>query len=385
MKTLKLIACGAAIALSACSTGEKYTVRGTWDGGEGQTVYLKIQGPEPKQMVVIDSATVNPDKSFLMKGKVAAMQPAQLFAGEQSEHLLLFASKRPVEVNITSQHKKTLKRGDADSTEVVINDFDFIVPDPEQTVYRQGKDLASLNAFLSVGKMFMAMRLDTGELTLDSLQAVFKAIDENIDENVSRYFDTTQNYRATTYFIKEYVLPQRSLAEAKQYYDRLAPAVKESAPGKDLLEAIGKIEKVNIGGVPDDFTLPTPDGGELSLYSLRGHIVLLDFWASWCAPCLAEAPNVKAIYEKYHDKGLEVLGVSLDNEGDHDKWTAAIDKHGLNWKHVSSLKGWDCPIAKRFNVTGIPRMYILDAEGKIIAQDLRGEELARKMDELFAQ
>ena len=93
---------------------------------------------------------------------------------------------------------------------------------------------------------------------------------------------------------------------------------------------------------------------------------------------------MKKIYEKYHDKGLEVLGVSLDKEGDYDKWVDAIKKHGLNWKHVSSLKGWDCPVAKQFNVTAIPRMYILDRDGKIIAQDLRGEELAKKMDEIFA-
>ena len=108
---------------------------------------------------------------------------------------------------------------------------------------------------------------------------------------------------------------------------------------------------------------------------------MLDFWASWCGPCLREVPNVKAIYEKYHDKGFEIFGVSLDETA--GPWKAAIKKNDMNWHHVSSLKGWECPVAKQYNVTGIPRMYIIDPEGKIIAQDLRGEELANFVAGLY--
>ena len=111
--------------------------------------------------------------------------------------------------------------------------------------------------------------------------------------------------------------------------------------------------------------------------------MLLDFWASWCGPCMAEMPNVKEIYRKYHDKGLEILGVSLDSK--KEPWVNAIEKNELNWNHVSTLNKFDCPIAQRFRVTGIPRMYIIDKDGKIIAQDLRGEALSKKMDELFAR
>jgi thioredoxin family protein len=121
----------------------------------------------------------------------------------------------------------------------------------------------------------------------------------------------------------------------------------------------------------------------LSLYDLRGRVVLLDFWASWCGPCMAEMPNVKEIYKKYHDQGLEILGVSLDSK--KEPWVNAIEKNELNWHHVSTLNKFDCPIAQRFRVTGIPRMYIIDKDGKIIAQDLRGEALSKKMDELFAR
>lgn len=109
--------------------------------------------------------------------------------------------------------------------------------------------------------------------------------------------------------------------------------------------------------------------------------MLLDFWASWCGPCLAEVPNVKAVYEQYKDKGFEIYGVSLDDK--KDAWVNAIEKHDLPWIHVSSLKGWECPVAKIYNVTGIPKMYLLDKEGRIVAMDLRGEALKEKVASFF--
>ena len=112
--------------------------------------------------------------------------------------------------------------------------------------------------------------------------------------------------------------------------------------------------------------------------------VLIDFWASWCGPCMDEMPNVKAIYEKYHDRGLEIVGVSMDNN--KANWERAIERAGLVWHHVSSLKGMNrCPVAKLYQVVAIPKLYIIGKDGKIIAKDLRGEELREKIDELFEE
>lgn len=384
MKNNKILLCGAMLALAACSSADKYTIQGTWEDGAGQTIYLKT-GDDPKQLVVIDSAVVKSDNTFALKGLAPeTMTPAVLVTPEARTELLLYRSGRPIEVKIWNEMRRKLKAGETDSVDVKVQLMKLVDPDPETAVFLTGRDLESGNAFISLGGMFMLMEAQQKGLSLDSVFNVKTQMEDAFEQSMEKFLDSTGNFRSSTFFIRDFVLKTRSFTEAQRWYDSLTPAVKESAEGKMLLNDIELNSKFNVGGTPDDFTLPTPDGDSLSLYSLRGNVVLLDFWASWCAPCLAEAPNVKKIYEKYHDKGLEVLGVSLDKEGDYDKWVDAIKKHGLNWKHVSSLKGWDCPVAKQFNVTAIPRMYILDRDGKIIAQDLRGEELAKKMDEIFA-
>ena len=228
----------------------------------------------------------------------------------------------------------------------------------------------------------LSQALDSKDTTaIDSAKYKIAMIDSLITRSVQNYMDSTRNDITSTYFFERYLMTNQTLDEVQAFYDNLTDRVKKSAPGLALKQKMEDMQQVNIGGMAPNFELTTPDGKKLSLYDLRGHIVLLDFWASWCAPCLAEVPNLKAIYEKYHGKGLNILGVSLDEK--EAAWKSAIERKGLTWQHVSSLKGWKCPVAQRFKVTGIPRMYIIDAQGKIIAQDLRGEKLAKKMDELF--
>jgi thiol-disulfide isomerase/thioredoxin len=136
-----------------------------------------------------------------------------------------------------------------------------------------------------------------------------------------------------------------------------------------------------VGGTPPDFTQKAPDGSEISLSDLRGKVVLIDFWASWCGPCRRENPNVVRLYEKYREKGFEIIGVSLDRS--RDRWLQAIDQDGLGWLHVSDLKHWQNEVAQLYNVSSIPKTYLLDAEGKIIGKNLRGQQLANKLSEIF--
>lgn len=136
-----------------------------------------------------------------------------------------------------------------------------------------------------------------------------------------------------------------------------------------------------IGAVAPEISLPTPDGRQLKLSQLRGKIVMLDFWASWCRPCRAENPNVVRLYKQYQSQGFEVLGISLDQT--RDAWVQAIAADKLAWQHVSDLQYWKSAAAQTYGVSAIPQTFLLDREGKIIAKNLRGEELARKLAEIF--
>ncbi|HOE04185.1 MAG TPA: TlpA disulfide reductase family protein [Bacteroidales bacterium] len=138
---------------------------------------------------------------------------------------------------------------------------------------------------------------------------------------------------------------------------------------------------VSVGGEAPDITLPGPDGKTHSLHDLRGKYVLLDFWASWCKPCRAESPFLVKAYNKYSSKGFTIFQVSLDS--DKGQWEQAIKNDNLTWTHVSDLKYWDCVPAKVYGVAGIPANFLLDANGVIIATNLRGEALEKKLAELL--
>ena len=248
-------------------------------------------------------------------------------------------------------------------------------------VLKEANSLIMGKAFLDLGSMFALVEVKDDSVKLDSVYKATQQLKQALDDKIKHFIDSCNNRMAITYVIGDFVAKNYPFEEVERYYDNLTPEVKASYPGQLLAENMKALREINVGGIAPDIDLATPAGGHLKLSSLRGKYVLLDFWASWCGPCLAEVPNVKAIYEEYKDKGFEIYGVSLDE--DAKAWKNAIEKHGLTWLHVSSLKGWECPVAKRYNVTGIPKMYLLDKEGRIIAMDLRGEALKEKVSSLF--
>lgn len=141
------------------------------------------------------------------------------------------------------------------------------------------------------------------------------------------------------------------------------------------------LEKVSVGKEAPDFTIAGIDGNPITLSSFRGKLLLVDFWASWCGPCRRENPNVLKAYEAYHDKGLEILGISLDNN--REKWEQAIKDDGLIWNHASELKGWKGDVSALYCVNGIPHTVLIDQNGVIVAKNLRGEALVNKLSELL--
>ncbi len=177
------------------------------------------------------------------------------------------------------------------------------------------------------------------------------------------------------------------LKEVQEVFDGYPKDLQESLCGKRIKERIDSALATAEGSVAPDFTAPTPDGKEITLSEIKGKATIVDFWAAWCGPCRKENPNVVKVYEKYHDKGLEIIGVSLDGtprQKDAKKaWLDAIEKDGLTWHQVSNLNYFNGPVAKQYNIRSIPATFILDSEGKIVAKNLRGPDLEKKIAELL--
>jgi len=186
-------------------------------------------------------------------------------------------------------------------------------------------------------------------------------------------------------FVAAYVITnsmrQVGLERLRERYNYLTDEVKSGAYGNVIAQQIALYESLEVGGTAPDFTAMTPEGDTLSLHSVKGKVKLLDFWASWCAPCRQENPNVLKLYQKYRSKGLEIISFSLDN--DPKAWKKAIEEDGMIWKHFSDLKAQGSPIAAMYNLMSVPYTILLDENNKIVGKNLRGAQLQKKVAELL--
>ena len=235
----------------------------------------------------------------------------------------------------------------------------------------------------------VTMRMDS--LRADSLsrqmekpyEAMIKAYSDVVAQKVKANTNSFASVMAVQQlnpedYIDVYIALDKGLA-AK--YPNNADVVKFHSVVEQDQMMVNRTKAIATGAEAPEINLPMPNDKPLALSSLRGKVVLIDFWASWCGPCRKEMPNVKRIYEKYKSKGFEIYGVSLDK--DRDDWVAAISKDGLTWPQVSDLAYWQCKAAQDYAVQAIPFTVLIDKNGKILAKNLRGAELEAKIAEVL--
>lgn len=202
------------------------------------------------------------------------------------------------------------------------------------------------------------------------------------EERLTQFVKSNPSSFAAVYLLNGYV-NRMALEKVEALYETLSPRYKQTRSGISIEKGIEARKITAVGKLAPDFSQPDTVGNTVKLSSLRGKYVLVDFWASWCGPCRAENPNLVKTFNQYKDKGFTVLSVSLDQPGKQGAWLAAIHKDGLTWTHVSDLKFWDNEVALLYGVKAIPTNLLLDPQGKIIAKDLRGADLDKKLAEVI--
>jgi len=173
------------------------------------------------------------------------------------------------------------------------------------------------------------------------------------------------------------------VSELAKLYGQFSPEVRSSTQGKEMASLIKGLSSNKVGDIAVDFSLPDSTGKMVKLNNFRGKYVLLDFWATWCIPCMEEMPNVASAYRKYQDKNFTVLGVSLDRPDTRLLWEKTIKEKNMEWTQVSDLKWWNSEAALLYNVQGVPANFLIDPTGKIIELNLRGAALQQKLAEIF--
>ena len=176
-------------------------------------------------------------------------------------------------------------------------------------------------------------------------------------------------------------LENRSIEHIQPLYDALQDKIKNSYFGRKLKSVLDVLRQTAVGQPAPDFTTPDISNKPVALSSLKGHIVLLDFWASWCGPCRRANPELVSLYKKYKGPGFEILGVSLDDN--MNSWKAAVKADGITWPQVSELKKWDSKCVSDYHIEAIPFSVLIDAKGKILAKGLTPEDLASKISEVL--
>ncbi len=364
-----------------------YKINGTVNGFTGQKLYLEKLNLN--KVSILDSASVSKkDKSFSFSGSSLELALFRIRIGTSGNNGFLISIDKPNN-NITFT-------GDS----INIPGFTYNVigsTGSDQMRDNISKTVITYNIVNELdNQLFSNPNLSEKERT--DLQMQRDQINDKHLNNLYQFTDTASNPIVAIFCTVSLLSPEEHFEQWKKLDARLKAKAYDFSLAQEFTQQVKNIEAsiieqqnnppqetipeqgISFGVIAPEISLPDTAGKELTLTSLRGKYVLIDFWASWCGPCRIENPNVVSAYNKYRDKGFTIYSVSLDQ--DKARWIKAIKADQLSWPfHVSELKGWSSVVCKVYNINSIPNNYLLDPQGKVIGSGLRGEELHKILEQ----
>ncbi|MCU0369927.1 MAG: AhpC/TSA family protein [Bacteroidales bacterium] len=356
----------AVVVMDSCTKTVKneYTITGSLDTLINGMVYLqkRLQGP----LITIDSAQVSKG-NFRLKGTIDYPEVYYLTLPATKSSVPFFIEPSEIIVNINTKNINKTK----------------ITGSKNQAAYDGYLDMVDqFNAKLKESYQMYNKAEELGDLEkvrhYDSLITV-------LDEQRSQF---SKNYvlQNTQSFVSPYIMYRNSytyeLEDLEKALNALDTSLSHSVYTGFLTEYLATLKRTAVGQMYVPFSMQDSTGMMVSLSDLTGrNYLLVDFWASWCAPCREENPNLVRLYNKYHDRGFDIFGVSFDSN--RERWLEAIAADSLTWTHVSDLQGWENKAGKLYGIRSIPSNVLLDTTGMIISKNLRGDDLRIKLEELF--
>ena len=377
MNIKNLLVCLAAlmIIIAGCKNGsneKNYTISGTIQHASKQKLLLQEVPYEGLPIVTMDSITLGDDGKYSFEF-IAKQEGIYRIATDKEMEILFINDEENIQINADANNYQSYTVKGSETSQALIN---FLME------YRK-KDSSLMSTIYNLD----ALRKQNGkDSTIFWLQKQRQSKINDINKLVGNVINNSTSPAFVYYTLG---ISLRSMESAQVL--ALAKAAAEKLKAEPLaqfanllstqVQANAKTTAIAVGTMAPEIALPDANGKIISLTSLRGKYILVDFWASWCGPCRGENPNVVAAYEKYKKKNFTVLGVSLDD--DKASWLEAIQADKLNWQHISDLKKWESIVVSTYQIEGIPFNVLLDPTGKVIATDLRGEALQNTLASLL--
>ncbi len=355
------------ISVVACKKEEpSFTVSALTDAEDGLQVYLK-KADANNQPITLDS-TVIENGRFSFTGNQPQAEAHYIFIQGKRGNIALILENANIEV---TAYQDSLQFSKISGTQHNKDYQDYVTT------------VRSMNGkMMDISRKLSKARSENDSTQMLLAREAMKGFQKELSDYRTNFVKERPNsYYSTILLWQLFKSKSISVKEAKELFEGLSPEMKETHHSKMLAEDLANAVSTDIGDLAPDFSAKTPEEELLALSDVKGKVTLIDFWASWCGPCRVENPKVVAMYNRLHDKGFNIIGVSLDRQ--KENWVKAIADDKLTWPQVSNLAFWNDPIVKKYGVQAVPHTVLLDAEGRIVAKNLRGEALESRIEELL--